>query len=55
MNETCKKIIMGHAISNKDGTAIKTGKRQDITQGTYTEKTIDQLLVEINKLPTTFE
>lgn len=55
MNETCKKIIMGHAISNKDGTAFKTGKRQDITQGTYTEKTIDQLLVEINKLPTTFE
>lgn len=55
MNETCKKIILGHSIANKDGTAFKTGNKQDITQGTYTEKTIKELLKEINKLPTTFD
>lgn len=55
MNITCKKIIMGHALSNKDGTAFKTGTRQDITHGVYTEKTIDELIKEVNKLPIIFE
>ncbi len=54
MNETCRKIIMGHALSNKAGTAFKTGGTSDITQDVYTEKTLDQLLKEVNKLPTEF-
>lgn len=55
MNETCKKIIMGHSIANKNSTAFKTGGRTDVTRDVYTEKTLDELLVEINKLPTVFE
>lgn len=55
MNETCRKIIMGHSLGNKTGTAFKTGYRDDVTQGVYTEKTLEQLLMEINKLPTVFE
>ncbi len=54
MNETCRKIIMGHALPNKDGTAYKTGGTSDVTQDVYTEKTIPDLLKEINKLPTVF-
>lgn len=54
MNEICKKIIMGHALPNKDGTAFKTGGTSDVTRDVYTEKTIPELLVEINKLPVTF-
>lgn len=38
LNKLCIKKIMGHAIS-------------DITDGTYTHKTLDQLKEEINKLP----
>ena len=51
MNETCKKIIMGHALSNKEGTAFKTGGKADVTRDVYTEKTIQDLLREVNKLP----
>lgn len=54
MNETCRKIIMGHALPNKQHTAFKTGGTSDITEDVYTEKTIEQLLTEVNKLPTTF-
>lgn len=54
INETCKKLIMGHALPNKDGTAFKTGGRRDITRDVYTEKTIAQLTAEIDKLPSVF-
>lgn len=54
MNETCRKIIMGHALPNKDGTTYKTGGTSDVTQDVYTEKTIPELVAEINKLPTAF-
>lgn len=54
MNETSKKIIMGHALSNKNGTAFKTGGTSDVTRDVYTEKTIPELVAEVNKLPTKF-
>lgn len=52
MNTTCKKLIMGHAQPNRSGTAWKTGSKADVTQGTYTEKTLPQLLEAVNLLPT---
>lgn len=55
MNETCRKIIMGHALSNKNGTAFKTGGTSDVTQDVYTEKTLEQLLEAVNKLPVKFD
>ena len=55
MNEICKKIIMGHSIANQAGTAFKIGGNQDVTRDTYTEKTLAQLVAEVNKLPTVFE
>lgn len=55
MNETCKKLIMGHALANKEGTAFKTGGKSDVTRDVYTEKTIPELLTEVNKLPVTFD
>lgn len=54
MNETCRKIIMGHALGNKTGTAWKTGGKSDVTRDVYTEKTLAELLAEVNKLPVTF-
>ena len=48
MNEMWLKIIMGHALPNKDGTAYKTGGNQDVTQDVYTEKTIPELVAEVN-------
>lgn len=54
MNEICRKIIMGHSIANKSGTAFKTGSGSDVTNDVYTEKTLAQLLAEVNKLPVTF-
>ena len=54
MNEICRKIIMGHSIANKSGTAFKTGGGSDVTNDVYTEKTLAQLLAEVNKLPVTF-
>lgn len=54
INETCRKIIMGHALPNKDGTTYKTGGTSDVTQDVYTEKTIAELVAEVNKLPATF-
>lgn len=54
MNETCKKIILGHSLANKSGTAFKTGSTSDVTHGTYTEKTLQDLLDAVNMLPTVF-
>ena len=54
MNVVCKKIIIGHVVSNKDGTAFKTGSHSDVTEGTYTEKTLEQLITAVNILPTSF-
>lgn len=54
MNETCRKIIMGHALANRDGTAFKTGGTLDVTQDVYTEKTVPELVAEVNKLPASF-
>lgn len=54
MNITCKKLIMGHALANKDGTAFKTGGRSDVTRDVYTEKTLDELIEAIDLLPTSF-
>ena len=54
MNETCRKLIMGHALPNKAGTAFKTGGRKDVTMDIYTEKTIPELVAEINRLPSSF-
>ena len=54
MNITCKKLIMGHALANKDGTAFKTGGRSDVTRDVYTEKTIGELLEAVDMLPTVF-
>lgn len=50
MNEICRKIIMGHSLVNETGTAFKTGDKNDVTKGIYTEKTIEELLTEINKI-----
>lgn len=46
---------MGHALSNKNGTAFKTGGTSDVTQDVYTEKTLEQLLEAVNKLPVKFD
>lgn len=54
MNEICRKIIMGHSVANASGTAFKTGGSGDVTRDVYTEKTIPQLVAEVNKLPVTF-
>lgn len=51
MNEICKKIIMGHSVTNKTGERFKIGGKGDVTSSVYTEKTLSDLLVEINKLP----
>lgn len=55
MNETCKKIIMGHALANKTGTAFKTGGTSDVTRDVYTEKTLQDLLEAVNELPIVFD
>lgn len=49
-----QKIIMGHSLANKEGTAFKTAGTSDVTMDVYTEKTLPQLLEAINKLPTSF-
>ncbi|MDO5155144.1 MAG: tyrosine-type recombinase/integrase [Eubacteriales bacterium] len=37
-NEVCIKLIMGHSMKN------------DVTKGTYTHKTLEELLTEVNKI-----
>ena len=54
MNEICKKIIMGHSVQNKKGTMFKIGGKGDVTSNVYTEKTLQDLIVEVNKLPVVF-
>lgn len=54
MNEICKKIIMGHSVQNKAGTKFKIGGKGDVTSEIYTEKTLQDLLDEVNKLPVVF-
>lgn len=54
MNEICKKIIMGHSVQNKRGTMFKIGGKGDVTSNVYTEKTLQDLLLEVNKLPVSF-
>lgn len=55
MNETCRKIIMGHSLGNKEGSAFKIGGNSDVTRDVYTEKTLPQLLEAVNKLPIQFD
>ena len=43
-----------YALPNKDNTAFKTGGNSDVTEDVYTEKTLQQLITEVNKLPITF-
>ena len=50
MNPTCLKIIMGHATTDQDRMNFKTRTGQDITKGVYTQKTMEELLREVNKL-----
>lgn len=50
MNQTCLKIIMGHAVSDSEKMNFKTRTGQDITKGVYTQKTMEELLAEVNKL-----
>lgn len=54
MNEICKKIIMGHSVQNKKGTMYKIGGKGDVTSNVYTEKTLQDLIDEVNKLPVVF-
>lgn len=50
MNTVCLKIIIGHSISDDDKQNFKTRTGQDITKGVYTQKTMEELLHEVNKL-----
>lgn len=50
MNPVCLKIIMGHSVSDDDRLNFKTRTGQDITKGVYTQKTMEELLNEINKI-----
>ena len=55
MNEVCRKIIMGHSLAKVTGDAFKLGGNRDVTRDIYTEKTLEQLITEVNKLPVVFE
>lgn len=50
MNTTCLKIIIGHSISDSERMNFKTRTGQDLTKGVYTQKTMAELLHEVNKL-----
>lgn len=50
MNPVCLKIIMGHSISDDDRLNFKTRIGQDITKGEYIQKTMEELLYEVNKI-----
>lgn len=51
LNEIAVKIIMGHSIANTSGTSFKIGGSGDVTQNVYTEKTIQDLVDEVNRIP----
>lgn len=50
LNPVCLKIIMGHSVSDEEKQNFKTRTGLDITKGVYTQKTMAELLSEINKL-----
>lgn len=50
MNNVCLKIIIGHAISDQEMKNFKVSSGLDITKGVYTQKTMAELLTEVNKL-----
>ncbi|MBD5449707.1 MAG: tyrosine-type recombinase/integrase [Lachnospiraceae bacterium] len=50
MNPVCLKIIMGHSVSDVEKQNFKTRTGLDITKGVYTQKTMEELLNEVNKL-----
>lgn len=50
MNNTCLKIIMGHSLADKSKKNFKSQTGQDLTKGVYTQKTLEELLTEINKI-----
>lgn len=50
MNSVCLKLIMGHSVADKDFENFKTQSGVDITKGVYTQKTMAELLKEVNKL-----
>lgn len=50
INPVCLKIIMGHAVSDEEKVNFKSQTGKDITKGVYTQKTMEELLKEINKL-----
>ncbi len=50
LNPVCLKIIMGHSVSDEEKQNFKTRTGLDITKGVYTQKTMAELLNEINKL-----
>lgn len=52
LDELCVKIILGHSLSNASGSAFKVGGIGDVTKNVYTEKTLEQLIAEVNKIPT---
>lgn len=51
LNDVCLKIILGHSLSNASGSAFKIGGAGDVTKNIYTEKTIPELVEEVNKIP----
>ena len=50
MNSVCLKLIMGHSVADNDFKNFKTQSGVDITKGVYTQKTMTELLKEVNKL-----
>ncbi len=50
MNIVCQHVIMGHVMSDEEKKNFKSRTGQDITKGVYTQKTMDELLKEVNKL-----
>ena len=50
MNPVCLNIIIGHAVFDNEKHNFKTRTGLDITKGVYTQKTMEKLLVEVNKL-----
>lgn len=52
MNTVCQHIIMGHVVSDEEKKNFKSRTGLDITKGVYTQKTMAELLKEINKICT---
>ena len=41
---------MGHSLADKSKKNFKSQTGQDLTKGVYTQKTLEELLTEINKI-----